>query len=238
MFQFLLAATENGSRAGDNTQVVPLDFIWGQITSLNWLQAVIGISFGLVYLLYGWRIFRILVVISFGLVGMYLGMKAGQKFGTQNDHMQLWGGVLGMFAMSILAMNLIRWGVSLLGAAAGGVVTGGLWYAFGLPQQYLWAGAVIGVVAGGRTFLRRSSAACELIDARLFPHHAAQGLLRQAGGGAGGHPGGRGEIRRARADTGGHHNSRGRSVPLRDAVHACAGFILNSHPIWGRYRID
>jgi hypothetical protein len=149
MFQFLLAATENGSRAGDNTQVVPLDFIWGQITSLSWLQAVIGISFGMVYLLYGWRIFRILVVISFGLAGMYMGMLAGQKFGNQHDNMQLWGGILGMFAMAILSMNLIRWGVSILGAAAGGVITGGLWYAFGLPQQYLWAGAVIGVVAGG-----------------------------------------------------------------------------------------
>jgi hypothetical protein len=121
-----------------------LDFIWEQITSLTWLQAVIGISFGMVYLLYGWRIFRILVVICFGLVGLYLGMLVGQRLGNQ-----LWGGVLGVFAMAVLSMSLIKWGVSLLGAAAGGVVTGGLWYAFGLPEQYIWAGAVIGVVAGG-----------------------------------------------------------------------------------------
>ena len=46
-------------------------------------------------------------------------------------------------------MSLIKWCVSILGAAAGGVVTGGLWYAFGLPEQYIWAGAIIGVVAGG-----------------------------------------------------------------------------------------
>ena len=149
MFQFLLAAMENGSGSGSTGQVVPLDFIWEQVTSLSWLQAVIGISFGMVYLLYGWRIFRILVVISFGLAGLYIGMLAGQKFGNQNDNMQLWGGILGMLAMAILSMNLMRWGVSVLGAAAGGVVTGGLWYAFGLPEQYIWAGAVIGVVAGG-----------------------------------------------------------------------------------------
>jgi hypothetical protein len=149
MFQFLLAAAETTSRHGESVQIVPLDLIWEQVTSLSWLQAVIGISFGMVYLLYGWRIFRILVVISFGLAGMYIGMLAGQRFGNQHDNMQLWGGVLGMFAMAILSMNLIRWGVSLLGAAAGGVVTGGLWYAFGLPEQYIWAGAIIGVVAGG-----------------------------------------------------------------------------------------
>lgn len=153
MVQFLLATMEGtytaGQTAEQTTQVVPLDFIWEQITSLTWLQAVIGISFGMVYLLYGWRIFRILVVISFGLAGMYLGMLAGQHFGNQQGNMQLWGGVLGMLALSILSMNLMRWGVSVLGAAAGGIVTGGLWYAFGLPEQYIWAGAIIGVVAGG-----------------------------------------------------------------------------------------
>jgi hypothetical protein len=144
MFQLLLAAAESTSRSGQPVQIVPLDFIWEQITSLTWLQAVIGISFGMVYLLYGWRIFRILVVICFGLIGLYLGMLAGQRFGNQ-----LWGGVLGVIAMAVLSMSLIKWGVSLLGAAAGGVVTGGLWYAFGLPEQYIWAGAIIGVVAGG-----------------------------------------------------------------------------------------
>jgi hypothetical protein len=151
MFQFLLATMENANSTGGNgqAQIIPLDFVWEQITSLSWLQAVIGISFGMVYLLYGWRIFRILVVICFGLAGLYLGMLAGQKFGNQQDNMQLWGGVLGMLALGILSMNLMRWGVSVLGASAGGVVTGGLWYAFGLPEQYIWAGAIIGVVAGG-----------------------------------------------------------------------------------------
>jgi hypothetical protein len=144
MFQFLLATMENESASGGTGQIVPLDFIWEQITTLTWLQAVVGISFGLVYLLYGWRIFRILVVICFGLIGLYLGMLVGQRLGSQ-----LWGGVLGIFAMAVLSMSLIKWGVSLLGAAAGGVITGGLWYAFGLPEQYIWAGAIIGVVAGG-----------------------------------------------------------------------------------------
>lgn len=149
MFQFLLATMENASSTGENgqTQVVPLDFIWDQITSLTWLQAVIGISFGMVYLLYGWRIFRILVVICFGLAGLFLGMMAGQRFGGTNS--ELWGGVLGLFALAVLSMSLIKWGVSVLGAAAGGILTGGLWYAFGLPQQYIWAGAIIGIVAGG-----------------------------------------------------------------------------------------
>ena len=36
-----------------------------------------------------------------------------------------------------------------LGALAGGTLTAAIWYAFELPQLYLWAGAAVGVVAGG-----------------------------------------------------------------------------------------
>ncbi|MBM4103214.1 MAG: hypothetical protein FJ263_04070 [Planctomycetes bacterium] len=147
MIEFLLAAAETAPQGGGQTQIVPLDFIWEQITSLTWLQAVIGISFGMVYLLYGWRIFRIMVVICFAFAGMYAGMLVGQRLGGQGS--ELWGGVIGVCAAAAVSMSLIKWGVSVLGAAAGGIVTGGLWYAFGLPEQYIWAGAVIGIVAGG-----------------------------------------------------------------------------------------
>ena len=37
-------------------QIVPVDEIWKQITALSWLQAVLAVSFGVVYQLYGWRI--------------------------------------------------------------------------------------------------------------------------------------------------------------------------------------
>jgi hypothetical protein len=146
MISFLLAATETSSGAKESAFNMDqtLNFVWEQITSLTWLQAVIGISFGMVYLLYGWRIFRILVVICFALIGLFLGIMAGQKFGSE-----LMGGVMGTIGFAILAMWLVKWCVSVLGAAAGGIVTGGLWYAVGLPEQYIWAGAIIGVVAGG-----------------------------------------------------------------------------------------
>lgn len=121
-----------------------LNFIWQQITDLSWLHAVIAISVGVVYMLYGWRIFRVLVVIAFGLVGMFLGMLAGRHFGSQ-----IWGGLMGLILLCVLAVPLMKWCVSMLGAVAGGIITGGIWYACGLPHMYLWAGAIIGVVAGG-----------------------------------------------------------------------------------------
>lgn len=106
----------------ESAQVVPLDAIWTQITALTWLQAVIAVSFGIVYLLYGWRIFRILVVICFGLFGMWLGIKLGAKTGNS----EMWGGVLGLAVFAGVSAPLMKWCVSILGAAAGGLVTSGL----------------------------------------------------------------------------------------------------------------
>jgi hypothetical protein len=49
---------------------------------------------------------------------------------------------------ALMSIPLMRWGVMLLGAAAGGILTGGGWLAIGLPERYIWAGALVGVVAG------------------------------------------------------------------------------------------
>jgi hypothetical protein len=124
--------------------IVPIDFIWEQIVSLSWLQAVLAISFGIVYLLYGWRIFRVLVVICFGLLGMFIGIKIGNYAGSE-----IWGGVIGLALLAIISLPLMKWCICILGAVAGGVLTSGLWYAFGYPQMYIWAGAAVGIVAGG-----------------------------------------------------------------------------------------
>lgn len=138
------AAQESMVVKFQDLDIVPIDFIWEQIISLSWFQAVLAISFGIVYLLYGWRIFKVLVVISFGLLGMFIGIKLGRYAGNE-----IWGGVIGLIAMAIISVPLMKWCICILGAVAGGVLTGGLWYAFELPQMYIWAGAIVGVVAGG-----------------------------------------------------------------------------------------
>jgi hypothetical protein len=129
-------------------QIVQMDVFWQQIAKLSWLQALIAVSFGAVYLIYGWRIFKILAVVCFGMVGLFAGMHLGAKMGSGAAG-QMWGGILGLLALAVLAIPFMHWAVCILGAVAGGVVTGCIWYALGLPQQYIWAGIIIGVVAGG-----------------------------------------------------------------------------------------
>lgn len=144
-------STSTKSIQVEEIDIVPIDFIWEQITSLSWLHAVIAISFGIVWLLYGWRIFKVLVVISFALLGLYLGITIGKQLhGDQvNVSNEVWAGVIGLALLAFVSVPLMKWCVCILGAVAGGVLTSGLWYAFGLPQVYLWAGAVIGIIAGG-----------------------------------------------------------------------------------------
>jgi len=143
----LAQAAENAGSDAPEGQVIPIDLFWEHITSLNQLEAFIFISFGVVWLFYGWRVFKILVVISFALLGLALGtLVSGRIVGWNN---QLVGGVVGMVLLALLSIPLMRWAVSVLGALAGAVFTAGIWYACGLNEQYIWAGALIGMVAGG-----------------------------------------------------------------------------------------
>ena len=46
----------------------PLDDIWQFIANIGWMEAVVFMAFGAIYLAYGWRIFKALVVINFAVV--------------------------------------------------------------------------------------------------------------------------------------------------------------------------
>ncbi|MHC4703240.1 MAG: hypothetical protein ACYTFQ_21965 [Planctomycetota bacterium] len=146
-FTILAQATGNASPGAAGEGVVPIARLWEQIGSLEMLEATTFISFGVVCLFYGWRVFKILVVINFGLLGLVTGMSIVDKINGLNN--QLMGGLVGMGVLAVLSVPLMRWAVSILGAAAGGILTSGIWYAVGLPERYMWAGGLIGVVAGG-----------------------------------------------------------------------------------------
>jgi hypothetical protein len=126
--------------------IVPINFIWEQIVELSLVEALAFICFGVVCLLYGWRIFKILVTLCFALVGLFGGLMINEKLVGGNG---MWLGLMGVVMMGVLSLPLMRWGVSALGAVAGGILTGGVWYAFALPDKYIWAGALAGLIAGG-----------------------------------------------------------------------------------------
>jgi hypothetical protein len=143
----LAQAVETASSSGTEEAVVPLDTFWNYITTINQVEAVTFVSFGLVCLMYGWRVFKILVVISFALLGLFIGISVTDKIVGLNN--QLAGALIGMCLFAILSVPMMRWAVSILGAVAGGILSSSIWYASGLTEKYIWAGAMIGMVAGG-----------------------------------------------------------------------------------------
>ena len=147
-FAAILAQTARTTQYPEYAEsIVPLDTIWQHITSLQAFEALMLISFGAICLFYGWRIFKILVIICFSLFGLSIGWLFTERFVVGLN--PLWGGVLGMIALGVASVTLLKWAVCVLGAVAGAAVTASVWYAAGLSEQYLWAGALIGAVAGG-----------------------------------------------------------------------------------------
>jgi hypothetical protein len=145
----LAAVTEQASAASPLFDVGEAKLsLYELISDLHWLYAMLLLSVGVVYLLYGWRIFRALVVISFGFIGMFLGMLSADKL-SSNDHALMWGGIIGMALFASIAVPLMKWCVSVLGAVAGGILTSGIWIALDLSDTYLPAGFIVGFIAGG-----------------------------------------------------------------------------------------
>ncbi|HLB72768.1 MAG TPA: hypothetical protein VJJ98_02005 [Sedimentisphaerales bacterium] len=146
LFSVLAQAAEAGS-SGSEGAVVSIETFWKHAVELGQLEAFMFISFGVVWLFYGWRVFKVLVVISFALLGLVAGMELAVR--VQGINNKFAGGVVGMLTLAILSIPLMRWAVGLLGAFAGAIFTAGVWYAIGLDERYILAGALIGMVGGG-----------------------------------------------------------------------------------------
>lgn len=128
-------------------QVSPLTVMWQHISKLDVVEALTFISFGVVCLFYGWRIFKILVTICFGLLGLFVGIWANEQLIGGNV---IWLSMICILFFAILSVPLMRWGVSILGSISGGVLAAGATLAFGLhDQRLLLAGGLTGLVAGG-----------------------------------------------------------------------------------------
>jgi len=145
----ILAQTDLAAKANNDIPPTfmgrfPLDDIWQFIANVSWLESAVFVAFGAIYLAYGWRIFKALVVINYAAIGLYLGMYLGDKLGSG-----LWGGLIGALTLGTACYPLMKFSISLLGAMAGGVLGAALWRIMTLPDPLIWAGALAGLVAGG-----------------------------------------------------------------------------------------
>ena len=129
---------------------MPISDFWDVIMKLGWLQAVVCLAFAMIYIVYGWRIFRALVIINVAMIGLFLGRALGVRVDSPGVC-----GAIGTVLLGSLAWPFMKYCVAVLGAACGMIIGGAIWRAFGLPDEMLWCGAMTGLIAGG--FLAFSS---------------------------------------------------------------------------------
>ena len=123
------------------------------LTGLSALPAVLLLASGLVYLLQGWKVFKILIVINAAILGAFLGQHLGTLL--QGENMPLFCGLAGALLLAALAWPLMKFALSLMGGLAGSFLGYGMWHyaanVLGKPHlnEYAWAGALIGLITLG-----------------------------------------------------------------------------------------
>jgi len=143
----LILAQQAAQQPATQEKVTPLATMWQHVSTLDVVEALTFISFGVVCLFYGWRIFKILVTICFGVLGLLVAIWINEELVRGSV---VWLAMICILFFAIMSIPFMRWGVSLLGALSGGILTAGTTLAFGVgDQRLLLAGGLIGLVAGG-----------------------------------------------------------------------------------------
>jgi hypothetical protein len=122
----------------------------GEPDLLNWCHnmhpgtAIALILLGIVYLAFGYYLFKALVTLNLGLMGAYFGHAL-----THNTTAPWAGAVFGAFIAAALAWPLMKYAVALTGGLFGAVLGASIWRVTNLPPDLHWAGALTGMIAFG-----------------------------------------------------------------------------------------
>jgi hypothetical protein len=122
----------------------------GQMDLLQWSQkmgpgmATTLILLGLIYLMFGFQLFKGLVVFNAACAGAWIGATICAPSGSMVQ-----GAVIGAFIAAAVSVPLMKWAVAILGGLLGAGLGGSMWRLFDLDPHYAWAGAAMGLIACG-----------------------------------------------------------------------------------------
>jgi hypothetical protein len=117
---------------------------------INWCQhmspglAALLILLGIIYLTFGFKLFKGLVMLNAAAVGAAIGLAIGQKTEMGLALMVLCG-----FVAAAMTWPLMKWAVAVMGGLAGALLGATVWQTFGLDAQFAWSGALTGLVLFG-----------------------------------------------------------------------------------------
>ncbi|MCS7032785.1 MAG: hypothetical protein NZ561_02190, partial [Phycisphaerae bacterium] len=121
-----------------------------QTDLLHWCQtmnpgaAMLLVAAGVVYLLFGFYLFKWLVTLNAALVGAYLGSLVGQS-----GDAAIAGAFMGGFAAAAATWPLMNYAVTIMGGLFGALLGISLWRSVGLDPTYAWSGGLTGLIFFG-----------------------------------------------------------------------------------------
>ena len=135
-------------------EVPTQETILNYFQTASWLEGIALLACGVVYLLYGWKAYKPLVMVNAALVGAILGAHLGGMY-EGGKNMTAIGAVIGSVALMLVCLPFRKYAVSVMAGLAGALMGFAFWNtvaeAIGQPSfsEYAWAGALIGLIGLG-----------------------------------------------------------------------------------------
>jgi hypothetical protein len=146
----LLATTSDSGHSSENI-FTAIPRTWPhQGDMLTWCQqmtpavSALLIMMGIIYLLFGFQIFKGLVLVNAAAVGAYLGASLGQEGDTA-----VVCGLIGAVGAAAVAWPTMKYAVALMGGIFGALLGASIWHLLSLEPHLVWAGALVGLVGFG-----------------------------------------------------------------------------------------
>jgi hypothetical protein len=111
---------------------------------MNGGNAALLIMFGLVYLFYGFYLYKYLVMANAAWIGGWIGYVLSRHSGEQALAV-----VTCAFVAAVVTWPTMKYSVAVMGGLFGALFGAAVWNSVGLEQHFAWAGALSGLIAFG-----------------------------------------------------------------------------------------
>jgi len=106
--------------------------------------AVLLVIGGIIYLLFGFYIFKVLVTLNAAILGAYLGVMLGESSGTTIP-----AAIVGALLAAAATWPTMKYAVAVMGGVFGGLLGATIWRLCGLDPSFAWSGALTGLIFFG-----------------------------------------------------------------------------------------
>jgi hypothetical protein len=114
---------------------------------LSWSQqmgpglAALMVLMGVVYLLFGYNIFKALVLLNAAILGAIVGSSIGDHTGGSVPL-----AITCAFIFAVITYPMMKWAVAIMGGLSGAAIGVSLWRTIGLDPHFAWAGSGMGLI--------------------------------------------------------------------------------------------